>query len=201
MHFTELIHSQVYNFLNSNNLIPDNLPLKFYWQREESLDPGSYIVYQTEQFQLDNKLDTGYTNFLNNAKIVYEYSELNLQYYSNSIYKPFLPIITSSYIDQEKEYDILFYGTITDRRKEILDKLKLDYNIYVIQDTTVEEMERLISISKYVLSIGIKNNKYNDCLRVMPALQLGGNILLEESEEKWYMDYLKEHYSNRIKII
>jgi hypothetical protein len=158
-----------------------------------------YVVYQTEDLEIPNKLEPEYEEFLNNAVNVFDYSEINL-IYRNSIFKPLLPDLystTESII--EKDIDVLFYGLMTPRRQTIIESL--GQSVYYKQNLTLDELKELIPRSKWVLSIGSYSNLHNDLLRVTPALNLGANIMLEETQETWYNDFLKEHFSNRIHFI
>lgn len=120
--------------------------------------------------------------------------------YRNSIFKPLLPELQSTINTHiEKDIDILFYGLMTPRRQTIIESL--GQAVYHKQNLTLDEMKELIPRSKWVLSIGSYSNLHNDLLRVAPALNLGANIMLEETQETWYNNFLKEHFSNRIHFI
>ena len=192
MYFTEFIRSDIQRLLQSE------YPVYFYWDRMNSID-HPYVVYQTEDLEIPNKLEPEYEAFLNNAVNVFDYSEINL-IYRNSIFKPLLPDLystTESII--EKDIDVLFYGLMTPRRQTIIESL--GQSVYYKQNLTLDELKELIPRSKWVLSIGSYSNLHNDLLRVTPALNLGANIMLEETQETWYNDFLKEHFSNRIHFI
>jgi hypothetical protein len=183
--------------LDIERLLQSEYPVYFYWDR--LLHPDHpYIVYQTEDLELTDKLDANYCRLLDNAKTVYDYSTMN-SIYRNFEFKPLLPELDSNYYDIEKQIDILFYGLMTPRRQSIIHSLNL--NVYSVDSLTLDEMKILIPKSKWILSIGSESNIHNDLLRVTPALNLGANIMLEETHETWYNDFLKEHFSNRIQFI
>lgn len=191
MYFTEFIRYEIKEFLQ------EEYPIYFYWDRN-SKPTFPYIVYQTEDLEIPNKLDAEYQYLLNNAVKVYDYSELNQTYY-NSEFKPFLPVLNSSSSMIEKEIDILFYGLMTPRRQQIIDSLCL--NVTYIQNLTYNEMKDIIPKSNWVLSIGSMSNLHNDLLRVTPILNLGGNVMLETTQETWYDEFLKKNFIDRIRFI
>jgi hypothetical protein len=191
MYFTEFIRHEIKEFLQ------EEYPIYFFWDREIIPD-HPYIVYQTEDLELPNKLNTEYLRLLNNAIKIYDYSELN-QSINNSKFKPFLPNLNSTQSREEKEIDVLFYGLMTSRRKQIIDSLQMD--VIYKQNLTYNEMKNLITKSKWVLSIGSESNIHNDLLRVTPILNLGGNVILESTQELWYDNFLKENFIDRIQFI
>jgi hypothetical protein len=191
MYFTEFIRHEIKEFLQ------EEYPVYFYWDR--SIIPDHpYVVYQTEDLEQKHKLDTEYLYLLDNAIKVYEYSELNSTYYASE-FKPWLPNLDSAEIKEDKEIDILFYGLMTPRRQQFIDSLQL--NVTHKQNLTYDEMKYLIPKSKWVLSIGSYSNLHNDLLRVTPILNLGGNVMLESTQEQWYDDFLKENFIDRIQFI
>jgi hypothetical protein len=191
MYFTDFIQAEIKEFLQ------EEYPIYFYWDRSMIPD-HPYIVYQTEDLELPDKLNTEYLRLLNSATKIYDYSELN-QSINNSEFKPFLPNLNSTQSKEEKEIDVLFYGLITSRRQQIIDSLQL--NVTYKQNLTYDEMRNLIPKSKWVLSIGSASNIHNDLLRVTPILNLGGNVMLESTQEQWYDDFLKENFIDRIQFI
>jgi len=191
MMFTDFIRRDI------KRLLKTKYPIYFYWDRQLIPD-HPYVVYQTEDLELNHKLDTEYERLLNNAVKVYDYSMMNSSY-KDFEFKPFLPNLKSKYCEEKKEIDILFYGLMTPRRQSIIDDLKL--NVCYRQFLTLDEMKELIPKSKWVLSIGSASNIHNDLLRVTPALNLGGNILLEHTQETWYDEYLQKNFKNRIQFI
>lgn len=183
--------------LDVEQLLQSEYPVYFYWDRIKSIN-HPYVVYQTEDLELEHKLDADYCRLLDNAIAVYDYSTMN-SIHRNFEFKPLLPELDSNYYDSEKEIDILFYGLMTPRRQSIIHSLNL--NVYSVDLLTLDEMKILIPKSKWVLSIGSASNIHNDLLRVTPALNLGANIMLEHTQETWYDDYLQKYFKDRIQFI
>jgi len=176
--------------------------LKFHWHRFENLKNLKYDVYQTEQLNLDHKFkDDSYRKLLENAENVWEYSTLNMRYIHGSVFKPYLPELSSSHSSYPKDIDILFYGFLSDRRKTLINELKKKYKIEIHSFLPESELIEKTNRSKWVLSYGTYNNDYNDSIRITRALNLGANILMENCEECWYEDYLKKHFKGRISFL
>ena len=102
------------------------------------------------------------------------------------------------------------YGYLSPRRKSLLNKLseevdsdgnKLYPNIVHYGRVSMSELQRLIRISKWVLSVGSYEGCPNDSFRATPALNFGARLITENFPEKWYMDYLELYFSDRIKIL
>lgn len=196
LYFTDFIRLYIKKLLNTDKNI------RFYWDRlQEQKEP--YIVYQTEDLDINGKLSEEYLSFLNAAEKVYEYSEPNFKYYQKSEFKPFLPNIKKYSADdsQPKEIEVLFYGLCTKRRKEIINSIKKDYDVVIKDNLSLLEMTKLIKNSKWVLSIGSETNIHNDMIRVAPALNMGASIMLEYTQEHWYNEFLQKNFAERIKFI
>lgn len=187
------------------HLLKSEYPVKFYWNRDEFID-YPYVVYQTEDLEHGlgsayEKLAPRYKALLDNAAAIYEYSEANFQfspYADRSIFKPLLPNLESSYHSNKTDIDILFYGTMSERRKSIIRKLSEKFNVHCIIDLDLKTQKALMMRSKWILSVGVMNNIHNDLIRVAPALNAGCNIMLEQTQEIWYNEYMQKHFADRI---
>lgn len=194
MYIFEYYKSEVAKLLDCQ----DNL-VKFWWNRHDHIDTD-YILYQTEDLLHPHKRDD-YMHFIERASKVYDYSTRNLQYHKGS-FRPFLPRIDSKYFEGHKEIDVLFYGGMSNRRLEIIHKISSTYYVtYVEKFNSLDDHINAIRKSRYVLSIGFFDNLYNDFWRTTPALDFGANILLENNEEIWSIDFLKKYFNERITFI
>jgi hypothetical protein len=196
MHFKCFVHDIIRNLIKD-----DNVNIKFSWDIDTD---ENYIVYQLEQLTVSEKLSEQYIKLLTKANKIYDYSSVNLNYYpKNLLYKveflPFLPSLTSKYHNNKCDIDVLFYGFLSPRRIEILKSLDLETKID--NDLSLDNMQREINNSKYVLSYGTYSNVHNDSFRVSLALNLGANILYEQSQESWYNDFILSNFKDRIKVI
>jgi hypothetical protein len=131
--------------------------------------PKNYIVYQLEQISVEgNKwLTQRYLEIMKGAKQVWDYSIKNVNLLNrynvkNVIHLPIsysenLKIVDCSNIpDSEKDVDILFIGSISPRRKELLERFKLLNDIRVlIADGGLwgDERTALLKRSKMIINI------------------------------------------------
>lgn len=173
--------------------IPIKLPVYFYWNYKKATE-CEYVVYQTEQLNLSDKSNHGWFKFMDNAVKVYDFSIINQQYYPSE----FLPIYPEpSESNCGDEIDILFYGHITPRRQKIIDEL----GATVIEALEMDKLKYYVNRSRKVLVIGCYNNIYADPFRICPALDMGGNVLMEHTQETWLENYLIKNMPNRITFL
>ncbi|ADX06240.1 hypothetical protein 162300124 [Organic Lake phycodnavirus 2] len=82
---------------------------------------SKYVIFQLENL-IENVNIHKYIELFKHAMYIYDYNSYNLKYYNDQIqskihvFQP--PISTSDHID------ILFYGTLNERRNKILGDLK-----------------------------------------------------------------------------
>jgi hypothetical protein len=131
--------------------------------------PKNYIVYQLEQISVEgNKwLTQKYLEIMKGAKQVWDYSIKNVNLLNrynvkNVIHLPIsysdnLKVVDCSSIpDTEKDVDILFIGSISPRRKELLERFKILNGINVlIADGGLwgDERTALLKRSKIIINI------------------------------------------------
>jgi hypothetical protein len=177
------------------------------------LKNNKYIIYQLEQ-NINNRISIHY-NILhdnNKLKLYFSNSRFNLDYsYVNIttlmkildtsiIYLP-IPIGYSSNItNDKKEYDIIFIGSINDRRQIILDNIKTKYNIYIPEDSIYDkDLYNLYKKSKILINIHYYDNAILEQARLNEALISGIRII----SEKPYIDDISScnKYENMIDFI
>jgi hypothetical protein len=131
--------------------------------------PKNYIVYQLEQISVDgNKwLTQKYLEIMKGAKQVWDYSIKNVNLLNrynvkNVIHVPIsysdnLKVADCSTIpDTEKDIDILFIGSISPRRKELLERFKLlkDINVMIADGGLWgDDRTALLKRSKVIINI------------------------------------------------
>jgi len=129
------------------------------------------ILINTEYYE--NFSTSKYLEFINNKPKFYlfEYNILNINYLKKSkknISYHFIPLCYNSYLEEfysthvvkkkfaEKDIDILFLGTLNNRRKNIINNLQTKYNVYVrylFGENRNTELCELIERSKIVLNV------------------------------------------------
>ena len=171
--------------------------------------PKNYIVYQFEQTDvLYNKkkniwFTEKYLKLLHCAQYIWDYSKSNILYLnkhfnielSKLIY---VPLTYSKILDQipkkKKDIDILFLGSINNRRSIILDKLKLRYNIHIAQNNLWnQERDILVSRSKIVVNIQFYDNGILELPRLSYLLSCGSFIISEYGREVELRDIMSNY--------
>lgn len=164
------------------------------------------ILINTEHYynlNVDKVID-----FINNKSNFYilEYNILNINYYNNTqknINYVFIPLCYNRYIEdyyykqvikkdfKSKDIDIFFFGSINERRSNILNHLKTKFNIIIYSGKSNEcynkEICNLIERSKIVLNIlYYENDKIFDYYRNSLVLITKTLLIYEKSVSKNY---------------
>ena len=106
----------------------------------------------------------------------------------NSSYLPFpLPDTDPFTFDiSNKTIDILLIGTISDRRKKIIELLKENgINAKLESKCIGNEKINMISKSKIILNIHYYNPSYQETYRILEGLQYGACVISELSEDEY----------------
>ena len=161
-----------------------------------NLPKNKYIIYQIEQLNQTlyeyNKLSEEVLYLMENCYSLFDYSNKNLEYYPECLrekVKLLEPLIKEKIEETEQtekieeteeteeKIDILFIGTINDRREAILDKLheysidnRYYYNIKIVSNVFNEELIKLIKNSKLVINLHYYNNSLLEIFRIHDLL-------------------------------
>lgn len=143
-----------YNFYSFNNLSCKKIIINTEYYTHGNIEKLlKYInLYKNNNFHL---LDYNKINIKNIQKL---FKNINI-YYIPLIYNEYLEKFYNSYIDRklswnEKDIDILFYGSLNERRSKVIDNLKKKYNVvYFIDMYDHNTFCNLINRSKIVLNI------------------------------------------------
>ena len=171
-----LINTESYKILNTNELI-------------SFIDTNEYDFYILEY------------NVLNYHHFREYYKNIKL-YFAPLIYHSFLEIyyknqIQNNYIEwNEKDIDVLFIGSINDRRTIILNEISQKYNVKIIKDFIGEKENTIIcehiERSKIVLNVlYYEDNSIFDYYR--NSFLISNKVLLV-SEKPKHIDYELEYY-------
>jgi len=163
------------------------------------------ILINTEYYE--NFSTSKYLEFINNKLNFYllEYNILNINYLKKSnknISYHFIPLCYNSYLEDyyssrvvkkkfvEKDIDILFLGTLNNRRKNIINNLQTRYNVatrYLFGEDKNRELCDLIERSKIVLNVlYYHNNIVFDYYRNSFILSTRTLLITEKSTNKDY---------------
>ncbi len=142
--------------------------------------PKKYILYVVEQSTSNFYKDNRYLNMIKNANYIFDFCVKNrklfIEYPFSNYYYLECPFIKEQENNQDfnqdfNQYDILFYGTMNIRRKNILDKLTTKYNIYIATNISGKEKDDIIKQSKIILNLhyypeaGLETCRLNEVLK------------------------------------
>ena len=157
------------------------------------LKESKYVIFQLENL-IENVNIHKYIELLKNAMYIYDYNSYNLKYYSDSI-KPKVHIFNPP-IYTNDTIDILFYGTLNERRNKILSDLKKKFSITIVTNVFGEKLNELIKRSKIVLNISYYNNSLLETTRLNECIQY--NTMVISETPKLNMD---EQYKDKVIFI
>lgn len=168
--------------------------------------PNNYIVYQLEQTTGHDEskwFSHTYLDYLKNAIEVWDYSLINYQNLKKiGIQKiKYVPLQYMSILNEithlpDKDIDVLFYGSINQRRQQIIDQLVAN-GLKVVVKTNLWRQERsdLISRSKIVINIHYYEHSILESTRLSYLLSNQCVVVSEVSQDpildKWHSPYLK----------
>lgn len=166
-----------------------------------SLDPKKTIVVQLENFR---------TGILSGHKstivehlgeyIVWDYSHKNILEYPEGVNVHHMKLGYHSCLDyfspkRTPSHDIVFYGSLTPRRKEVLDKLSRWHEIVAVGNVWGGKVDQLISDAKIVLNIGSVQDRPLETPRLAYCLNNGCLVVSEESgdvhDDSWWSNYVR----------
>lgn len=155
-------------FQNKKLIIYNTEPLE--------LESNKYIIDILFKFKLKSIiLDYSYKNYLHLKNI-----NINATFFPFGYYHYF-----SSYEKKEKEIDFLFFGNLTERRNNILNKLKdLKYNVVAVSNIfDKKHKSELINKSKICLDIFRTDDNSNNMHRLMELIGNKAFIISEKGSD------------------
>lgn len=153
--------------------------------------PKLYIAFQMEQTVNPRWLTDNYIKILRGAYAVFDYSMVNIEYFSaDPVLAPklyYMPIdiceklINENKGDNEKEYDVLFYGDpYIERRKQYLDKIAEKYQLKILSDTFGEELYNEMRKAKIIINAHYYENALLETTRLYEALSKSDCLIISE---------------------
>jgi hypothetical protein len=163
------------------------------------------LIYNFEQISEESGwLSENYVNTLR-AKPYFDYSKANITAITSKYpdmqvkHLPFAysPTLDYTYVQQDqfkvkpKDIDVLFFGSINDRRTKVLNKLK-DLNLNVIAAFGVygADLSSLIHRAKIVLNMHYYESSVFEAVRVLPLLASRVAVVSEKSVDDEDYKYL-----------
>lgn len=174
-----------FNTIISNNITnTDKLHILLASYKIDIL-PKKYIVYQLEQIYNTNNLSDKIWDDIKNSFITFDYSMINYNNIPNE-YKKYIryqPIPIINKIDNytpNYEYDILFFGSINNRRKDIINYLiNNKYKVVYTCDTFYEDLYKHVRKAKIVLNLHFYDDSILETARINELLEYKTLIISE----------------------
>lgn len=165
--------------LDLHNNHPNDLYIILYNSRPDKKLPRNYIYYQIEQLGSEGFASP---TMLQNAKMVWDFSTHNLATKAHYMPMPFYDAPSDNILHTDYHYDILFYGALNDRRKQILTALQQKYNLHV-GFAFGEERDALIKSARIIINLHYYSNACIETARFNEILRYNKLIISESSEE------------------
>lgn len=169
----------------------ENIPYIMICPQNFRVFPETYIAFQMEQTVNPRWLTNEYLEILYNAAAVFDYSKVNIEYFSrdeklkNKLF--YIPIDISKgclnkvTLSQNKPYDVLFYGDpYIERRKEFLDKIGEKFNLKILSNTFGEALYNEINKAKIIVNIHYYQNALLETTRIYEALSFSDCLIISE---------------------
>lgn len=173
--------------LRKNRLLPNGLNIVFgahISPQENSAYPPNTVIFNTEQIPEKSVwINSRYKNCLD-RHFVWDYSQFNLaalghqrahqvNFYHVEKLRRIIP-------DQQPEYDLIFYGSINDRRKRILEELRnRGLKILTVFGLYGPERDALLGKARAVLNLHFYESQIFQQIRAFYALSNGIPVISE----------------------
>jgi len=174
--------------------------------------PQNYIIFQLQQISKSGNTIGKISNDIKNSVLTFDYSLSNFIYYNN-IFENFVSYqllpISNKLIEfiPEYSYDVLYFGSLNDRRKKILDGLsKENFIIATGHELFGDNLYYHIKKAKIILNL---HNQYDSILetyKLNEILQFNTLIISETTNESnikklyeddiFFVDVIDDNLSN-----
>lgn len=170
--------------------------------------PELYMAFQMEQTISDRWLTDEYLEILRNAYVVFDYSLVNIDYFSKdpiiSTKLFYLPIdlcdaMVEAHRDSwtdDKEYDVLFYGApFAEHRQAFLKPLSERFNTRIVSEMFGDELYEEMKKAKIVINIHYYEDALLETTRLFEILSVCNTMIVSErsndpTEEKRFDDLI-----------
>ena len=168
--------------------------------------PKNYIVYQLEQSSwTKNHFSKNYIDILAKAQEIWDYSLVNIKYLTSlpelsNIKMQYIPLMYQSNVKKskgKKDIDVLFYGSLSDRRLSIINELKEKTNLKIVSRANIwgKDLDDLIDRSKVILNLHYYNIEESILeIERISYLCSKGKIVISERSSDAILDKLYQKY-------
>ncbi|WP_296069344.1 hypothetical protein [uncultured Agrobacterium sp.] len=158
------------------------------------------IFFQMEQVRASRWVTQNYLELMQKSIAILDYSMDNIAALidlgvpqKQVFYVPIQPVIQFSSLGDERDIDVLFYGSIAaERRALYLDALSRRYNVCIVSNLFGEELRSLLSRAKVVANIHFYENAILETTRISEALAHGADVVSEMAEDNRSMEEFRQ---------
>ncbi|RMD94660.1 MAG: hypothetical protein D6813_01825 [Calditrichaeota bacterium] len=188
-----------HDVLLNSNLIKDgfNIILGYHFLDGKKLPPGyRFIIYQLEELGAEGGWPPHIIETLRSDCFVWDFCEQNIEYLAErgiqAYLKPigFHPKMERIPHQDNKDIDILFYGSINHRRRKILHHLQKRFNTHILFGLYGKQRDEWIGRSKIVVSIYYYEKKQFDYVRLFYLMNNKVFTIIEDTPHRKYEDFL-----------
>ena len=215
------LNSEIIYNLNNTNYKKDNFYIIIH--PNSSIIPKNYIFWQINDLSIDKLYkNSHFLNLLDNAISIFDIYPNNLSFYNNKIKNkkkirycqlPFSDISNINLLNNNYEYDILFFGNKNKKIEKILAKIEErlgeKYKFIYLFDKDIKTINNHLLKTKYLLNINysqnsnIEYNKFNTAINCNCLILSENSINNEEQYKdiyKYFVDYFDIINDNNINI-
>jgi hypothetical protein len=157
--------------------------------------PEKRFAFQLEQSVSSRWFTQDYFRILDESAFILDYSLKNIEFLAkNGLVFPkiyYLPIgamegqFEAASVG-EKKTDILFYGDLTSspRRQKMLEALKSQFSVRIVEGTYGEPMQEIIREARLVINLHYYENALLEGPRIQECVSMGVPVLSEEAQDQ-----------------
>jgi hypothetical protein len=206
------LNSEIIYNLDKTNYKEDNFYIIIY--PNTRIIPKNYIFWQINDLSIDDLYtNTYFINLLDDSISIFDIYPNNLSYYKDKIKNkkktrycqlPFSNISNINVINNNYEYDILFFGKKNKRIEKILnmveERLGEKYKFIFLLDKDIKTINNHLLKTKYLLNLNenknshIKFNEFNIAVNCN-CLILSENSINEDETNKYIYKYFVEYFN------
>ncbi|MCO6433791.1 glycosyltransferase family protein [Nitrosomonas nitrosa] len=155
--------------------------------------PKNYIVYQTEVLNSIWFTDD-YQCILKGALAIWDYDSRNSVPMPYKIHSIVPPGINYQNIEGIRDIEVMHYGSINNRRLELLNRIQDSYCIKIIEHVYGEDMYALLKRTKVVLNLHYYPHAPLETFRIYEALSHGCHVVSEITDDATQKRHIETVY-------
>lgn len=156
--------------------------------------PEHYLAFQMEQSVSSRWFTDEYFERLRGAEYIFDYSMQNIHFlhqngfpFSQVYYLPIglLPYQDDSVLEENFEYDVVFYGTPhCERRQLFLSKLSEHFSVKIVSEVFGDELYEVLKKAKVIVNIHYYENALLETTRLYECLSLNRIVVSEMGSDQ-----------------